>query len=266
MVFFAIYIKNVWRKLNVLDFIEKHKFGILGTIALHVIVFIWLNIQIVEYGVYQPKERIVATLDYTQDEEIEEQPEENFDENGNPIESNLMNVAANADQEKTSYTNQNFSKSQADQDVWNELKQLEANEYNSINKNKSNEDNNKDTEESNEKVIDKNLIKKDADKNDNASYGKDTKAVATYSLEGRTPLQDDAPSYKCRAEGVVVIDIKVNQKGEVILRTINESRTTTQNDCLRTEALNYSKRWRFTQDFNDAIRKSGWIKFTYVAQ
>jgi len=251
--------------LNVLDFIEKHKFGILGTIALHIIVFVWLNIQIVEYGVYEPKNKIVAVLDYTSDEVKQDDiVDEVFDENGNPVESNLLNVAASANQEKTTYTNESFSKNQTDQDVWNELKQMEANEYKMINEGRDiPEDNPKDN---NEKVVNPNLVKDDAIKNDNASYGADVKAVASYFLEGRSPLRDDVPSYKCRVEGVVVVDIKVNQKGDVIARTINEAKTTTRNECLRIEALNYSKRWRFTQDFDDIVRKNGWIKFTYVAQ
>lgn len=251
--------------MNVLDFIEKHKFGIIGTIALHIIVFVWLNIQIVEYGIYEPKNKVVAILDFTEENEQPQEPiDEVFDENGMPIESNLLNVAANANQEKTTYTNESFSKSQADQDVWNELKQMEANEYKLINDGRDAQ--NDSPKDNIEKTINQNLVKEGEEKNDNASYGADVKAIASYFLEGRSPLRDDVPSYKCRVEGVVVIDIKVNQKGEVIARTINEAKTTTQNDCLRTEALNYSKRWRFTQDFDDAMRKNGWIKFTYVAQ
>jgi hypothetical protein len=251
--------------LNAIDFIEKHKFGILGTIALHIVVFIWLNIQVVEYGVYEPKNKILAVLDYTNEEEDpQDEPIEVLDENGNPIESTLLNVAANENQEKTTYTDESFSKNQADKDVWEELKQMEAEEYNSINENKDTpKDNPKDNKD---KTIDENLVNADAEKNEAASYGADVKAIASYFLEGRSTRSEGVPSYKCRVEGVVVIDIKVNQKGEVIARTINESKTNTQNDCLRSEAINYSKMWRFTQDFDDSMRKNGWIKFTYVAQ
>ena len=251
--------------MNAIDFIEKHKFGILGTIALHIVVFIWLNIQVVEYGVYEPKNKILAVLDYTNEEEDpQDEPIEVLDENGNPIESTLLNVAANENQEKTTYTDESFSKNQADKDVWEELKQMEAEEYNSINENKDTpKDNPKDNKD---KTIDENLVNADAEKNEAASYGADVKAIASYFLEGRSTRSEGVPSYKCRVEGVVVIDIKVNQKGEVIARTINESKTNTQNDCLRSEAINYSKMWRFTQDFDDSMRKNGWIKFTYVAQ
>ena len=251
--------------MNVIDFIERHKFGILGTITLHVVVFIWLNIQIVEYGVYEPKNKIVAVLDYTNEvEEPQDEPAEVLDENGNPIESNLLNVTANANQEKTTYTDENFSKNQADKDVWEELKRMEAEEYNRINENKDTPTDN--PEDNKDKTIDENLVNADSDTNDDASYGADVEAIASYFLEGRSTRSESVPSYKCRVEGVVVIDIKVNQKGDVIARSINEGKTNTQNDCLRTEALNYSKKWRFTQDFDDSMRKNGWIKFTYVAQ
>ena len=33
-----------------------------------------------------------------------------------------------------------------------------------------------------------------------------------------------------------------------------------------TMAIKYAKRWKFTQNFNDPLRKEGWIRFTYVAQ
>jgi hypothetical protein len=251
--------------LNVIDFIERHKFGILGTIALHIVVFIWLNIQIIEYGVYEPKNKIVAVLDFTNDDEQpQDEPAEVLDENGNPIESNLINVAAKANQEKTTYTDKSFSKSEADKAVWEELMKMEADEYNSISENKDTP--NEDSKDNTENTIDENLVNADVEKNDAASYGADVTAIASYFLEGRSTRSESVPSYKCRVEGVVVIDIKVNQKGDVIARTINESKTNTQNDCLRTEALNYSKKWRFTQDFDDSMRKNGWIKFTYVAQ
>ncbi len=140
--------------MNVIDFIERHKFGILGTIALHIVVFVWLNIQIVEYGVYEPKNKIVAVLDYAnQDEQPEDEPAEVLDENGNPIESTLLNVAANANQEKTTYTDEAFSKNQADKDVWEELKRMEAEEYNRINENKDTPTDN--PEDNKDKTIDR---------------------------------------------------------------------------------------------------------------
>ena len=41
------------------------------------------------------------------------------------------------------------------------------------------------------------------------------------------------------------VKIKVNQKGRVVQYDIDESKTTTQNDCLRNVALQYINYWRF---------------------
>lgn len=252
--------------MSVINFIEKHKFGILGTIALHMIIFIWLNVKIVDYGAYQPKEKVVAVLDYTNEETIEEQPEEMLDENGNPVSQNVTNAAADASQDKTTYTDQSFSKSQTDKAVWDELKALEANEYSSINAQKDKNVDVSETDPNEDKNINQNLIKEGAETNENASFGADVVATAKYYLKDRKFLRKEIPSYKCRTEGIVRVTIKVNQKGQVISRTIDEGHTNTQNECLRTEALNYSKKWVFEQNFNDLQRKSGWIEFRYMAQ
>ena len=199
-------------------------------------------------------------LDFSETEQTEEASlDENESDAGAP--SELTNVVANASQDETSYTNQHFSKSKADQEILDELKQMEADEFNSI-EHTSEE---KETPEE-KKIIDNNLVKEGAKENEDAAYGNDVMATASYYLKDRKPQRKPTPSYKCTTEGTVVVIIKVNQKGKVISASIDESKTNTKNDCLRNEAINYSKRWRFTQDFNDNVRKSGWIKFVYVAQ
>lgn len=258
--------------MNVTDFIVKHKYGILGTVFLHMILFIYLTSEVVEFGKYEPKEKVVMVMDFTEenpDQQIDIENEEG--ESSGAQEQDVSNVAANANQEQTTYTNANsFSKSQADQEVWNELMALEANEYGKINANKANNssdsgDENGDPENNNQSV-NPNLIKKDAKENKNASFGSSVRATATYSVKGRTMQLQGIPAYKCRTEGVVRINIKVNQKGEVISREIDESKTNTQNDCLRSEAMTYAKKWHFTQNFDDPLRVPGWIEFKYVAQ
>jgi len=245
--------------LNFFSYIEQHKFSILGTIAVHIILLVWFNLTIVIHKPYETKERVVMRLDFSETES-ENLPEDNEQGQGETT-SELTNVVANANQEETSYTNQQFSKSRADQEVLDALKQLEADEYKSIEHAPENE-----AVPNEDKAIDPNLVKTDAKENENASYGNDVMATASYFLKNRSPQRKPTPSYKCTSEGTVVVNIKVNQKGRVIASSIDESKTNTQNDCLRNEAVSYAKRWKFTQDFNDNARKSGWIKFSYVAQ
>ena len=248
--------------MNFFEYIERHKFSILGTIAVHIVILVWMNLQLVESRPYKSGERVVMRLDFTEEEyesNEEEFSEEESELNGS---SPLTNVTANANQDKTTYTNQSFSKSKADQEVLDELKKLEADEYNSIEHNEEPEN----PKENNNRNIDKGLVKEGAETNENAAYGNDVKATASYYLPNRTPQHKPTPSYKCTSEGIVTLKIKVNQKGRVVSLSIDESKTNTQNECLRNEALKYAKKWRFTQDFNDVAKKSGWIKFTYVSQ
>ena len=58
----------------------------------------------------------------------------------------------------------------------------------------------------------------------------------------------------------------MGRNGKVIQFEVDESNTNTSNNCLRNQALEYASKWRFTQDFNDEIKKQGWIEFNYLAQ
>jgi TonB family protein len=224
---------------------------------------VWLNLQLVVSVPYEANERVVMQLDFTESEEEEEDKTSENNEGAEDGSSGpLTNVAANANQEKTTYTNQSFSKSKADQEVLDELKRLESEEFNSI----AHSEEDKEEDQQEKETIDKSLIKEEAEKNDNASYGNDVKATANYYLPNRKPQRKPTPSYKCKSQGVVTVIIKVNQKGSVSSTSIDESKTNTDSECLRSEALIYAKRWRFTQDFNDETRKEGWIKFTYASQ
>ena len=51
--------------MKFLVLIEKHQNAIIGTIIVHVLIFVWLNIQNISFYVIQPKEKILATLDFT---------------------------------------------------------------------------------------------------------------------------------------------------------------------------------------------------------
>lgn len=248
--------------MNFFEYIERHKFSILGTIGVHILILVWLNLQLVVSVPYVANERVVIELDFSEEEEETETSTEEMENNGTESSNQLTNVVTNASQEKTTYTNQSFSKSQADQEVLDELKQLEDEEFKSIEHSEEDKENPK-KENPN---VDHNLVKKDAETNENAGYGNDVKATASYYLPNRAPQRKPTPSYKCTTEGIVTIKIKVNQKGRVISAVVDEPKTNTKSECLRTEALTYGKRWRFTQDFNDESKKEGWIKFSYVSQ
>ena len=52
--------------MKLLAAIEKNQNAIIGALIIHVLIFVWLNIQNISFYVIQPKEKIVATFDFTQ--------------------------------------------------------------------------------------------------------------------------------------------------------------------------------------------------------
>ena len=51
--------------MNFLVLLEKHQNAIIGTLNIHILIFVWLNIQNVSFYIIQPKEKVLATLDFT---------------------------------------------------------------------------------------------------------------------------------------------------------------------------------------------------------
>jgi len=252
------------------DFILRNKYSVLGTLIIHLLFFVYSNIQVIEFTVHrEPETEIVAVMDFSKteaDDTVEEEVTESNNENNATASQNLQNVAVNQTQEKTTYTNA-FSKSEADQSIMDELKAMEAAEFAALSgDNPTLNDNSDNSDADIQTNINPNLVKEGAEENDKAGYGKDVKATANYKLDGRVVQTQKTPSYICQTEGVVRVNIKVNQKGAVVSQTINESKTNTSNECLRANAIKYARKWKFDQKFSDPQRVQGWIEFSFVAQ
>lgn len=237
--------------MKLLFYFEKYQNAIIGTLLIHVLIFVWLNVQSVSFYVIQPKEKTIATIDYSI-EEIQEDFEEKVDLGiGQEIE--MTNISSNFDQNKPLDQSQ---KDQLEKDVVKELKNFEKEQFNKLNKDNP-------VLMENEEVI---KDKKDDNETLNKSAEKLANATAKYFIKDRHMTYQKIPSYLCDANGIVRLDIKINQKGEVTDTKINSKFTTTNNDCLLKNALNYTKKWRFNSDFNQNLRVSGWVEFVYLSQ
>ena len=244
--------------MNILDAIVKYNHGIIGTLAVHMILFVWFNVENMSFTVINPKEKVVAVLDY-----LDDSPQIEIDETSSDlpdiVSEKAKNVTANANLEKTTFTS-SFDTEKADQQVLDELKKLEADEFENIRL-----DNPKLIEEQNS-TINQQLIDEQAQENKEASFGKDVIATASYFLKGRTALIKKIPSYQCKQQGVVRIRIKVSQKGKVVFYEVDPNLSSTNSECLLSSALNFAKQWRFSQDFEDVLKKSGWVEFKFIKQ
>ena len=85
-----------------------------------------------------------------------------------------------------------------------------------------------------------------------------------FFLEGRTERYIHIPVYKCQGSGMVVIDIVVNQEGQVISTSVASSNTS--EECVITTALQSAGISSFNIDMNASPRQSGTISYEFVAQ
>lgn len=69
----------------------------------------------------------------------------------------------------------------------------------------------------------------------------------SFSLKGRSAITIPNPIYTCDRAGKIVVNIVVNEKGDVISTSINKSSSSTLNECLTEQALQYAKGARFSK-------------------
>lgn len=239
--------------MNFLVLLEKHQNAILGTLIVHILIFVWLNIQNVSFYIIQPKEKVLATLDFTTPENnlIPKKSKENFTDN----EIVVTNAASNYDQEKDMSASQ---KKALAEKVIEDVKEFEKKQFNDFGKDNPVIDN---SPHENEKIKD-NSISKTVSK----SLKNTSNATAKYFCENRNMILQKIPSYLCNQTGTVRLTIKVNPKGEVTDCKVDNSETSTSNQCLIENAINYAKNWKFNQDFSSTQRQEGWIEFIYLSQ
>ncbi len=85
-----------------------------------------------------------------------------------------------------------------------------------------------------------------------------------FFLEGRTGRYIHIPVYKCQSSGKVVIDIIVNQQGEVISTSVASANTS--EECIIKTALESAGISLFNIDLNAESRQKGTISYEFVAQ
>ena len=236
--------------MNFLVLIEKYQNAIIGALIVHVLIFVWLNVQNVSFYVIKPKEKIVATLDFT--EKLIESTAESRINNSLIEDVELTNSASNYDQKKEISASQ---KEYLSQEVIDEVKNYEKKQFNDFGKD-------------NPTIKEKAKVQEIVAGNEivNKSLGKTSNATAKYFCEDRNMRVQQIPSYMCNETGTVRLNIKVSPKGEVTDCKIDNALTNTSNSCLIKNALNYAKNWKFNQDFSKTQKQIGWIEFIYISQ
>ena len=87
-----------------------------------------------------------------------------------------------------------------------------------------------------------------------------------YELAGRVHKNLPLPIYLCEGAGKVVVDIVVDRKGFVVTSAINENETAIFNECLYQAAKKAASLSIFSTDYLAPNRQSGKITYQFAAQ
>jgi tRNA pseudouridine55 synthase len=253
--------------LNALDAQPKEKWAfvyqaIIVSLVIHIFVLFVTQMLTEEHRIAE-NEIVYEELemDMLQDEPL---PEEEPMRQSNSQEE-LRNLIANENSERSSDARsyRGMSSSQMKEQVYNDLKAMEAEEFARLNDGSTDYTVAPKTQGNQQ---DKSTFKKGENdwfkEQQNKSYS--GPVTASFNMKGREPLDNPIPTYRCKTNGVVVVLISIDELGKVVDARIQEG-SSSSNSCLREESVFYAKKWRF--DYSSSKRKQdGTITFTFSRQ
>jgi len=201
-------------------------------------------------------------MDVMSEELLPQEPEPPQPTNEN---SPLRNLVANENSERTSEARnyKGMSSSQMKEQVYNDLKAMEAEEFARLNNGSTDytvapKSQGRTEEKSTYRKGENDWFKEQQNK----SYS--GPVTASFNMKGREPLDNPIPTYRCKTNGVVVVLVTIDELGKVVDARIQEASSST-NTCLREESVTYARKWRF--DYSSEKRKQdGTITFTFNKQ
>lgn len=90
--------------------------------------------------------------------------------------------------------------------------------------------------------------------------------TVSYSLKGRNKIYLPLPIYKCQGGGEVIINIIVNQQGQVINADVSNSKSGTTNPCLVEAATNAAYKSVFNASIKSEPKQKGYISYQFIPQ
>lgn len=248
-----------------LDFIERHKEGLLGTIIIHLVVV--TVILIMKINSIQNKESAL-TVNLLSEEQVQElvDPTEKKEQ---PVQNKPMYTPA----EKEFLQARNIGNNEANQKATDRIDQM----VNDI----KNELNIKDPSPSERKTSSPQSSPSEDALPDKSSKEEKTKIIrnttgirtfykgpttVSYYLEGRFDVRLPIPVYKCQGNGKVVMEIDVNQEGYIVKYEVDRTKSTIPDDCILETAQKAARTTRFNTTDNGPSIQHGSLTYIFIAQ
>lgn len=249
---------------NILEYIERYKFAIIGTTIVHVAFFFYANFTTVQkpYKYIEPVAEITIPLeDIMLDPEMMEQ----MLANNQPSEE-IYNMAADAnDNREKSY--EDFSTQDMEHFDESSAKDLEKQyfeEWAATHPESDKTSTTSSSDKTKDETKDRNKVE------DNITTGGSNafagEVMVSYSLTNRKAHSLPKPGYKCNSTGTVVIDVKVDKSGDVKSAEFNAAASSRADECMVNQALSYAKRSRFNFSSSAGSSQSGTITYKFVSK
>ncbi len=221
-----------------MDFFDRHKALIITSLFCSVVLLALYNFNLSSKN-QKERELLVDLENFRVEEKIEEEPE--------PEETEEVPVRPSAQTHQAFNENQEARNENFDQQL------EEIFEKNSASQLESEDEESPETSGSfNFKQQKKAPPKKQSDgdrSSENISTqrgGMDNSSI-TFSLVGRTAVDIPNPIYTCDRAGKIVVNITVNSAGRVLSTSINKGSSTSSNECLAEQAMQYASQAVFSR-------------------
>jgi len=230
-----------------MEFIEKHKALIITSMLMGIFVLSLYNINMVKKKKQQSEILMEIPEELMEELTKEEEPETPSEEERELIASKRTHDAFNEDFEDSEDFEQRIKSltetEEATEEASNNDQLTEGQE--AINEDITSEEVPVDKKE--EKPIPEEV------NNRNSSV--------TFTLKGREKKDIPNPIYTCNGSGKVVVKIEVNQNGYVIDAKIDKKKSTTRNECLFDNALDYAQDALFSS--SEMKEQKGFITYYF---
>lgn len=213
-----------------MEFIEKHKALIITSMLMGIFVLSLYNISMIKKQKAQSEILMEIPEEFLAQQEEELEEEEVLEEDRQLIASKRTHSAFNEDFENHDEIEQRIkSLTESEEQASQEVEETQMNEGDVVIDEKTdNIDEQKEEATSTEETNNRN-------------------SSLTYSLKNRKSVELPNPVYTCEGSGRVVVKIEVNKNGYVTNTKVDKKRSTTRNECLFDNAMEYARKALFSR-------------------
>ncbi len=254
-------VMKMWQHTR--KFLDQHLIGVLGTVIFHLcIILLFMVVKVT--ATYREKADMIL-LDFSSEptQETEIPPEEQPDRKAatDPDEQFWHNIAVN----QARAAKEDFDLDKFVDQVRQEL--LEEGSLNKENWEEGKLANNEEEIAAREGMeLEKDQGDEGSDKLSEMANNYTGATTISYYLPDRNGRYLPLPIYKCLQGGRVVVNIEVNQEGQVVRAEIDKEASGSQDPCLQESALDAAKRSLFTISTSAPARQAGTISYIFQAQ